>query len=70
MHLTVLFNPVFNCSSNLLSSWVDKVTTETYHFVSFFSNVSLSGLLTASMEGYSLGLSSLVALLDITQFSD
>ena len=68
--LIVLLNPVFNCSNNLLSSLLDKVTTGTYSFVSFILNVGLVGLLTAATTGSESGSASVVALLVITQFSD
>ena len=39
-HSIVLLNPVFNCSKSVLSFSVDKVTTETYNFVSVILNVA------------------------------
>ena len=42
-HLIVLLNPDFNCSKKLLSSFVDKVTTGTYNFVSVILNVAPVG---------------------------
>ena len=58
------FKSCLNCSKNLLSSPVDKVTTGTYNFVSFASNVAFVGSLTAATAGSV----SLIALLVITQF--
>ena len=37
----VIFSPVFNCSHNLLSSAVERLTTGTNNFVSFTLNVAL-----------------------------
>ena len=68
-HLIVLLNPDFNCSKKLLSSFVDKVTTGTYNFVSVILNVAFAGLLTAAIAGFTSGFASLVALLVNTQFS-
>ena len=65
-HLTVLLNPVFNCSKSLLSSSVDKVTTGAYNIV----YVALVGLLNATTAVLASGSASLVALLVKTQFSD
>ena len=42
--LIVLLNPDFNCSNNFLLSWVDKVTTGTYSFVSAILNLVLDFL--------------------------
>ena len=70
IYLIVLLNPVFNCSNNLLSSSVDKVTAGTYNFVSVILSVAFVGLLTVTTAGSASGLASLVALLVITQFSD
>ena len=47
-HLIVLLNPDFNCSKKLLSSFVDKVTTGTYNFVSVILNVAV---VVACIEG-------------------
>ena len=69
-HLTVLLNPVFNCSKSLLSSSVDKVTTGAYNIVYFILNVALVGLLNATTAVLASGSASLVALLVKTQFSD
>ena len=62
-------NPIFNCSNNLLSSSVDKVTTGTYNFVSVILNFVPVGLLVSATVGSASGSASLVALLVITQFS-
>ena len=70
LHLIVLLNPVFNCSYNLLSSSVDKVTTGTYSFVYFILNVAFVGLLTTATVASASQSASLVALLVITQFLD
>ena len=67
--MIVLLNPVFNCSKSLLSSSADKVTIGTYNFVSFMLKVAFVGLIPATAESAS-GLSSLVDVLVITQFSD
>ena len=73
-YLIVLLNPDFNCSKKLLSSFVDKVTTGTYSFVSVILNVAFVGLLISGNCGFSsvpvpINLS-LVTLLVNTQFSD
>ena len=59
-HLIVLLNPVFNCSNNLLSSWVDKVTTGTYNFVSLILNVAPVGALISGTGALALGSASCV----------
>ena len=41
----VLLNPDFNCPKCFMLSSFDKVTTGTYNFVSFISNIAFSGLL-------------------------
>ena len=69
-HFIVLLRPVYNLSKSLLSSLVDKVTTETYNFVSFFLNVASVGLLTAGTSESASGSASLVDLLFIIKFSD
>ena len=69
-HLIVFLNPVFNCSKSLLSSLVDKVTADTYKFVSVISNVAFVGLLTSATTGSASGSASPIALLVITRFSD
>ena len=38
----VILNPDYNCSKSLLSSSVDKVTTDTYSFVSVIWNVAFA----------------------------
>ena len=68
--MIVLLNPAFNCSNNLLSSSVVKVTTGTYNFVSVILNVVFVGLLTAATAGSVSGSTSLFVLLVVTQFSD
>ena len=68
--LTVILNPVFNCSNNLLSSSVDRVTTGTNNIVSVTLNVAFEGLLISDIAGSTPGLASVVALLVITQLSD
>ena len=42
-HFIDLLNPDFNCSNNLLSFSVDKVTTGTYNLESVISNFTLVG---------------------------
>ena len=69
-HSVVLLNLVFNCFENLLLSWVDKVTTGPYNFVSFISNVAFDGLLILAIAGSASRSASLVAWLVITQLSD
>ena len=59
-------NSVFDCCNNLLPSLVDRVSTGTYTFESYFLIVAFIGLLTVATAGSA----SLVALLIITQFSD
>ena len=68
-HLIVLLNAVCNCSNNLLSSSVDKVTTGTYNLVSVILNFSLVGFSIPS-TGLLPSTASLFAWLVITQFSD
>ena len=70
--LIVLLNPDFNCSKKLLSSFVDKVTTGTYNFVSVILNVAPIGLLILDIAGFPLWArtASLVALLVNTHLSD
>ena len=63
--MIVLLNPDFNCSKNLLSSFVDKVTTGTYNFVSLVLNVSFVG--EVSLRVFVI---TLLSMLVITQFSD
>ena len=69
-HLIVLLNPVFNCSNNLISFSVAKVTTGTYNFVSFILNVAPVVLLILAPAGLSpyAGTTSFVDLLVTTQF--
>ena len=52
-HLIVLLNPHFNCSKNLLSTSVDKVTIATYSFVSFTLKDAFVGALIAGLAGLS-----------------
>ena len=47
-HLIALSNPFFNCSNNLFSFSVDKVTTGTYNLQSVIENSTFVGLLIAS----------------------
>ena len=67
--LIVLVNLAFNCFNNLLSSWVDKVTTGTHNLLSVISKVAFVGALIPTTAGSPLGLTYLVALLVVTQFS-
>ena len=46
-------NPVFSCCNNLLSSWVERVTTGTYSLVSVILNVTPVGVFTAGLAGLS-----------------
>ena len=69
-HLTVLLNPVFDCCKSLLSSCADKVTTETYNFVSVIVYVALVGLIIAAVRRFVTRIASLYALFVISQFSD
>ena len=59
-------------SKKLLSSFVDKVTTGTYNFVSVILNLAFVGLFTLVTAGFPpwAGTASLVALLVNTQFLD
>ena len=50
-HFIVLLNPDFNCSNNLLSFSVDKVTTGTYNLHSVVSNFASVGELIAAAGG-------------------
>ena len=71
-----LLNPDFDCSKKLLLSFVDKVTTEVYNFMSFVLNVAFveaSILSLASTGGSALGLTFLTLCVVIsvkTQFLD
>ena len=69
-HLIVLLNSNFNCSNNLSSSSVDKVTTGTYSFVPVILNVASVRLLISATPGLASGQASLLVLSVITQFSD
>ena len=69
-HLVVLLNSVFNCSNNLLSSSVNKVTIGTYSFVSFVLNVVLVGALISSTAASALGSPVYVIIAVKTQFTD
>ena len=71
-HLIVLLNPVFNCSKNLLSSSVDKVTTGTYNFVSVIVNAAFAGALISCLAGLSprAATTAFVIISLKTQFSD
>ena len=51
----VILNPVLNCSKNLLSSLVERVTTGTYNFVSVILNVAFVGLSVAATAGFASG---------------
>ena len=51
----VILNPVLNCSKNLLSSLVERVTTGTYNFVSVILNVAFVGLSIAATAGFASG---------------
>ena len=68
-HLIVLLNSVCNCSNNLLSFLVDKVTSGTYKFVSviYGAPVGFSIPATAALV---LGLASLFVWFVNTQFSN
>ena len=68
-HLTVLLNPVLNCSKSFLSFSVDKVTTGTYNFVSLILNNEFVGAFIQSIE-LSPATASLHVLLVIAQFPD
>ena len=69
-HLIVLLIPVFNCSKNLLSSSVDKVTTSTYNFISFIWNIHFYELLTSGNWGFSSVSHNYQTSCVITQFSN
>ena len=49
--LIVLLNSVFNCSNNLLSPWVDKVTNGIYNLVSVILIVATVGTLISTLGG-------------------
>ena len=63
--MIVLLNPNFNCSKKLLSSFVDKVKTGTYNYVSFILNIAFVG-----EESLRLFVIGLLFMLVITQFAD
>ena len=67
--LIVLLNPVFNCSNNLLSSWIDKVTNGIYNLVSAILNVATVGALISTLGGLGSRSASCVVSSVITQFS-
>ena len=71
-HLIVLLNPDFNCSKKLLSSFIDKVTTGTYNFVSVILNVAFVGASVLSLAGLSpwASLAVCVVISVKTRFSD
>ena len=69
-HLMVLLNPAFNCSNNLLSSSVDRVTTGTYSFTSVITDVPPVGALVSGIGGLTLGLASCIVSSVTTQFLD
>ena len=69
-HLIVLLNPVYNCFTDLLSSQIDKVTTNTYNYVSVILDVLSVGLLIPATAGSASGPASFVACLVITDFLD
>ena len=50
---TVILNPSFNCSNNLVSFSEDKLTTGTYNVQSVTKNSALVGLLIADTNGSS-----------------
>ena len=66
----VLLNPVYNCFTNLLSSRVDKVTTNTYNYVPVILDVLSVGLLIPATARSASGPASFVACLVITDFLD
>ena len=70
--LIVLLNPDFNCSKKLLSSFVDKVTTGTYNFVSVILNIAFVRACIAGIAGLSSwGTLAVCAAISVkTQFSD
>ena len=67
--MTVLLNPVFNCSKSLLSFSADKVTTGTYNLQSVILKTAFVGLLISATAGLAPGSASLVALLVNTQLN-
>ena len=69
-YLIVLLKPIFNCSNNLSSSSVDKVTTSTYSFRSFISNITTYETLFSSTEGLPLGRASCILSSVNTKFLD
>ena len=52
-HLIVFLNSDFNCSKDVLSSLVDKVTTGTHNLVSVTLNVAFVVAFIASLAGLS-----------------
>ena len=71
-HLIVFLNTFFNSSNNVLSSYVNKVTTGTYTLVPVILNVASVGLSTSATAGLPPreGTASLVALPVNTKFLD
>ena len=65
----MFFNPVFKGSKNLLSSWVDKVTTGTYSFVFIILKVAPVEALISILGGLKLGSASYIVLSVLTTFS-
>ena len=58
--LIVLLNPIPNCSKSFLSSWVSKVTTGAYNFVSVILNVVFVELSIEGVAGFVTRIVSLV----------
>ena len=54
-HFTVILNPDFNCSNNLLLFSADKVTTGTYNLQSVISNFASVGDSIAAIGGLGCG---------------
>ena len=66
----MFFNPVFKGSKNLLSSWVDKVTTGTYSFFFFIIlKVAPVEALISILGGLELGSASYIVSSVLTTFS-
>ena len=68
----VILNPVLNCSKNLLSSLVERVTTGTYNFVSVILNVAFVGVFITGLAGLFpwAALAVCIIISVKTQFSD
>ena len=71
-HLIVLFNSDLNCSKKLLSSFVHKVTTGTYNFVSVILNMAFLGASILSLSGLSPSAAAAVYVVKLVKahFSD